>query len=220
MTVITWFPPVAGFAKFLVSEAAGYRSREQITVSMGAGKLLAGTILGKRTRGTANPTYGAIAGNTGNATLAFAGGGGIDAGAVAGTYQVRFLDATHYVVYRPDGSEEGRGTTGVAYDGALNFTITAGATPMAAGDAFNVVAAFNAGTQEFYPVMEGGTDGSQVASAILMEDIDTTAADVVATAIVRDAEVQRAMLAFAGTPSNGFKDSSYAALAAQGIAFR
>jgi hypothetical protein len=222
MVTIPFFPPTTGFAKFLVSELPQYMSREQGIVSSGSGKLLSGTILGKRTRGTAAPTSAAIAGNTGNGTLAFTGGAGtgVDAGAASGTYQVRFVGATDFVVYKPNGQEEGRGSTGVAYNGAVNFTITAGGTAFVAGDAFNIVAAWNAGTQEFTPVVEGATDGSADAVAILLEDIDTTDADVVAAFIVRVASVQRAALEFVGTPSNGFKDACYAALAAQQISFR
>jgi hypothetical protein len=59
-----------------------------------------------------------------------------------------------------------------------------------------------------------------VASAILFQDVDATDADVRATGHVRDCEVQRAELAFAGTPSDAYKARCYAALAANGIAFR
>ncbi len=43
-------------AHYLVSEANGYRSREQIVVAAGSGKLDAGTVLGKIT--AAGPTLG------------------------------------------------------------------------------------------------------------------------------------------------------------------
>lgn len=39
----------AGAAHYIVSEASGYRSREQIVIASGSGKLKAGTVLGKIT---------------------------------------------------------------------------------------------------------------------------------------------------------------------------
>lgn len=39
----------AGAAHYIVSEANGYRSREQIVIASGSGKLKAGTVLGKIT---------------------------------------------------------------------------------------------------------------------------------------------------------------------------
>jgi len=76
-------------------------------------------------------------------------------------------------------------------------------------------------------VLQRGVDGRYVpyaaggtASAILFEDTDTTGGPVKVTISARDTEVQRAALAFAGTPDAAAKDAAYASLAALGFAFR
>jgi hypothetical protein len=66
----------------------------------------------------------------------------------------------------------------------------------------------------------GASDGTQTAAAILFEEVDATSADVKRTVILRDCEVQRAALAFIGTPTEPQKTAAYASLAALGIAFR
>lgn len=203
---------------FIVREANGYRSREEITIASGAGIVLRGTVLGKRSLGAAAaPVTTATAGNVGNATV---GTVTLDAGAPAGIYQVRFLTATTYALYDAQGVELARGSTAVALNSALNFTITAGATPMVAGDGFNITIAYAAGSNQFVPATAAATDGSQVAACILYDAVDTTLTAQRGVGVFRDAEVQTAMLAFSGTPDATFKSACYAALAAAGIAFR
>jgi len=212
--------PVGFAATFIVSEARGYRSREQAVVASGAGKVPNGMIMARRssaaTRGSSSAA--AAGGNTGNGTL---GTLTADNDAGAGVYRARFLDADTFAVYGPGGEEVGRGAPGAAFNGPVNFTITAGGTPFAAGDGFDITVTAAAGSGEYVPYdPAGGATGADKASAILFETVDATDVAVKATFIVRDAEVQRAALAFAGTPTNGQKDAAYAALAAAGIAFR
>lgn len=203
---------------FIVRAANGYRAVEEITVASGAGKVLRGTVLGARTRGAAAaPATAPATGNVGNATV---GTVTMDAQAPAGIYRVRFLTATTYALFDPGGVELIRGATGTALNSVINFTITAGATPMVAGDGFNITIAYAAGSKEFVPADEAANDGSEVASCILYDTVDTTLTAQRGVGVFRDCEVQTAMLAFAGTPSAGFKTSCYAALAAAGVAFR
>lgn len=79
----------------------------------------------------------ANAGNTGNATV-----GTLSAriGAQTETISILFTDATHFGVTGSLSGALGTGTTGVAFTsaGAVNFTITAGGTPMVAGDGFTI----------------------------------------------------------------------------------
>jgi hypothetical protein len=70
------------------------------------------------------------------------------------------------------------------------------------------------------PYTPGASDGSQVFAAITYEAIDATAADVKVTGMVRDCEVQRAALSFAGTPTDSQKAAAYTSMAAVGIALR
>lgn len=57
-------------------------------------------------------------------------------------------------------------------------------------------------------------------AAILAEDVDATSSAVKRTAFVRQCEVQRAELFFAGTPTTPQKDEAYAVLAAAGVIMR
>jgi hypothetical protein len=195
-----------------------YRAREEITIASGAGKLVRGTMLGKRTRGAAaTPGVVALTGNTGNATV---GAVTADAHAAAGVYRVRFVTPTRYALYDPGGVEIARGTTGAALDSVLNFTITAGGTAMVAGEGFDITLAYAAGSQEFVAAQEANNDGSEVAVAVLWNDIDATSAAQRGTGHFRDTEFQTAYLVFAGSPTDTYKAACYASLATQGCAFR
>lgn len=211
------------FGQFLVSEAGGYRAREQAKIVAGSGKLVDGTILGRVTVGAAAVPAAAVAaaGNTGNGTLAY-GTPAVDPGAPSGAYRVSFYAATKFQVLGPGGEEVGRGTTGAAFNGPVNFTITAGGTPFAIGDEFTMSASFAAGSYGYAPYDPAGTDGSQTASAILLGNFDASGEDddVPCTVVVRDAEVRTSGLAFVGAPNTAQKDAAYAALASAGIAFR
>ncbi len=211
------------FGTFVVREANGYRSRTQVVLSQIAATpparnvLEDGTILGRRSSGARSVGAGvAEAWNTGNATM---GTPTADADAPAGSYRVRFTTATTFVVER-DGVRVGDGSTGVAFNGPINFTITAGATPMVAGDGFTVVVTVAAGTGEYVPYDPDAADGANVAAAILLGRYDVSDGDVKVAVIDNDAEVQRAMLVFVGSPDTGEKNAAYAALEARGIRLR
>lgn len=205
---------------YLVWEAGGYRSREQIVLSSTIAAIVArGTILGRRTRGAAAaPVVTALASNTGNATV---GAVTMDAQIAAGTYRIRFLTPTTFALYDPGGVELARGATGAALNSLLNFTITAGGTPMVAGEGFDITIAYAAGTLEWVPWTPAANDGSEVAAGIAYDNYDVTGGvDVKATAHVRECEVQRAALAFVGTPTTDEKNAAYASLAANQIVLR
>lgn len=66
-----------------------------------------------------------------------------------------------------------------------------------------------------------GSDGSQTAVAILIDNVDVTDADVVAAVILRDAEVNGDCLVFDSTVDDGTKEATKATqLAAVGIIVR
>ncbi len=68
---------------------------------------------------------------------------------------------------------------------------------------------------EFVAWTPGATFGG-----VLFEGVDTTDKAVARTLIVRDAEVQRAKLALAGSPNDGQKATLYSAMGVLGFAFR
>lgn len=121
-------------AGFLVSEANGHISRDQVTLTGGA-VVPAGTVLGQVTTG-ASATAAALGTNTGNGTF-----GTITPVSVPtqiGVYNILLTAATAFTVTAPDGSTA-TGSTGVAFNAlGVGFTITAGGTAFVAGDSFTV----------------------------------------------------------------------------------
>jgi len=66
----------------------------------------------------------------------------------------------------------------------------------------------------------GAADGSQTAAAILIEDVDTTAADVVAASLVRLAEVKTDLVTWDATVNAAGKTAGLASLASNYIIAR
>lgn len=132
---VTPFTEVWHNGGFLVSEANGHLSRDQVTLVSGT-NYLAGMVLGKITTG-ATATSAAMGTNTGNGTM-----GAVTLTTVPtqiGTYDVTFTAATAFTVTAPNGATA-TGSTGSAFSGlGLGFTITAGSTAMVAGDGFDIV---------------------------------------------------------------------------------
>lgn len=203
---------------FMVTEANGYRSRETITIVSGQ-NLLAGAVLGRITRG-ATAAAVADAGNTGNGAM---GAVTVGAGSVAGAYRLIIdapaANAGGFIVEDPGGVEIARGNVGAAFNaGGLAFTLADGSTDFAANDAFTInVAAGSGKYKEYNP---GNADGSQVPAGILWDDCDASAADVIATGIVRDCEVNQGELLWFSAASGGQITAGVAGLALLGIICR
>lgn len=113
--------------------------------------------------------------NTGNATVSGLTGG---QSLIAGQYKAVCLTATTAQVYNPRGEELGVATFGTAFKNAeINLTITAGGTPCVAGDTFVFVAAPTA-AGVYSLCTAGATDGTEFPAAILVDDTDPTAGNV------------------------------------------
>ena len=113
--------------------------------------------------------------NTGNATVsAMSAGPKVQ----PGNYVATCLTATTAQVVDPAGEEVGVATFGTAFvDNQINFTITAGGTPCAAGDAF-VFAAAPVAAGLYKLCTAGAVDGSEVPAAILVDFTDPTGGNV------------------------------------------
>src|SRR5260221_10104813 len=85
---------------FIVSEAEKTRSREQIAIVSGAGKLTAGTVLGKLLNSAGAPVYAAAGGNTGSFTCSAVVA---SQGVLAGVYRGQLINPTHYDLFDPNG---------------------------------------------------------------------------------------------------------------------
>jgi hypothetical protein len=205
-------------AAFLVSEAAGTRSRERITVLSGE-SLVAGAVLGKVTLGAATPApFSGNAANTGTIATVSLG-----AGAKAGIYRLVVVEpasnAGAFTLEDPDGVTIGTGTVGVEFTGGgLTFTLADGATDFKAGEGFTLTVAAGSGKYRLYH--PASTDGSQVALAVLFSAVDATAADRPGVAVVRDAEVAAAELSWFAGASGEQKATGLAQLAGAGIIAR
>jgi len=213
--------------EFLLSEAPGARSRENITIDESM-TLLAGRVLGKKTLGAVTVAAPVAAGsgaafaNTGDGT--FAATPTADAGAPAGTWRLVVIEpaanAGKFILYKPDGSIDGQGTVAVAYNGGLNFTLQDGAADFIAGDGFSIGVSYAAGSGRYVALDPAATDGSQIAAGILWDDV-TTGAGVTAAAlgIVRDAEVDNSLLGWGALSAPQIAQAKVE-LGAAGVVFR
>lgn len=189
----TTFTETARDLAFLLSEGNGYVSRETITIASGAGKLQAGTVLGRITIG-AITTAAKSGGNTGNGTISAVTA---LAGAKVGVYKLRFTAATTWTLQDPDGFSIGTGVNGTANDNDLAFTTTAGGTAFVAGDGFDITVAAGSGKYVASPnAITTGKVGAEIASAVLGYEVDATSADVEAIGVTNDAEVKTPMLIY------------------------
>lgn len=200
---------------FVVSEARGHLSREQVTILAGQ-TLLAGTVLGRTLVGAAG-VAAALGTNTGNGAF---GAIVVSAPASDGVYAVEFDDATHFVVTNPAGAEVGHGTTGVAFNaGGVGFTITAGGTAFVPADSFSVTV--TGGVAKYVTFDPTATNGAQTAQAILWFDCNAALADKQAAVFARQGEVNASELVWgANVTTQAQKTAALATLATLAIIAR
>lgn len=170
----------------IISEAPGFRSRDQITI-MASQTLLASQVIASSATAATVGAASAVAGNTGNGTIAL--GTPAFLGTVqAGTYRVVFRSATRFDVIDPSGATIGSGVAGTAFSNQIVFTFTAGGTAMAANDAFTI--AVSALTTRWGAYDPAATDGRAVPRGVLFGPITTGAgATAQAVGFVRAIEV-------------------------------
>jgi len=195
--------------EFIIEPASGDRSFEEVTVDATGAELLPGAVLGKVTVGTA--TAAAQAGNTGNATSSAVT---VGTKAKPGVYVVEFTAATTFFVTDPDGVQIGNGVTGTAFSVTdhIDFTITAGGTPMVAGDGFNITVA--AGSGKYVAYDAAATNGAAKVAGILLIGLEEDGEEKRAI-VARDTTVKSYKLDYTGTEA-----TVLAGLAALGIIAR
>lgn len=199
--------------EFLLSEANGTRSREEVVIHAGSGILAAGTLIAKITAAnaltaTANP------GNTGNGTV---GSITVTSGATSGNYSLEIVEAAAngglFEVHGPGGNLLGEGTVGEPFSAAgIAFTLGDGSADFVVGDGFSLAMLGNLGEYTAYDAA-GPDDGRRTASGILFAPVDALTRDVRAVGVMRDAEVIERLLT--GLDANGRAD-----LLANGIIVR
>jgi len=178
-----------------------------------------GTVLGRILRGAATSAAKA-GGNTGDGAM-----GAVTAGAAAqvGVYQLRIVAAAAnggtFHVFDPQGDLVGEGSVGVAFaGGGLSFTLADGAADFVVGDGFDITVA--AGSKKLTQLDLDATDGSQIAAATLYGSAKAADADVNATIMARDCEVNGLALTWPAGISAAQKTAAIDALAEAGIIVR
>ncbi len=203
-------------AEFIVTETEGTISRETVTLLAGQ-NLKAGHVLGKVSVGTASAQ--ASSGNTGNGTISAIT---VGAGAKAGNYKITCIEPIAgsgvFAVEDPDGITIGSAHVGAVFTGPINFTLTDGATDFVAGDLFTVTV--TAGSGKYKEYNPANTDGSNHAVALLLDNVDATAADKEVVIIARHAEVNAAEIVWFTGATDPQKATAIAQLKEQVILVR
>lgn len=192
-------PPLADF---ILSEAPGQRSRDNIMVQQTGAAVKSGTVLTVKSAGVAE--FAHDEGTHGNSTIS-----AITVGSAAkdGIYSITFTSATAFTVRDPAGSTVGTGTLGTAFNtGGLTFTLTAGTNAHEADDVANIevtVAAY----------VYGAAAGADSQDAILYSALPAQTGNFEAVAFTGDCEVKRSAL-------TGLTAAGEATLASKGIKVR
>lgn len=185
MTKVTMSPVAGGF---ILSEADGYRSREQIIIAASQ-TLLAGAVLGAVPNGNPAVTPGTPIG-TGDGTI---GAWTADAGVPAGEWAIEILGSgatAAFRVLRPDGSVDGVGAVGSAYNGGINGTLADGATDWGTGTRIPFAVVYDEVGFTYVKHDPEGVNGSQNFAGLLFDGVTTGVGETAkAAAVVRDAEV-------------------------------
>jgi len=214
-------------AEFIMSEASGKRSREAVTV--GASQtIVPGQVLGVLKSGSAAVTVSAptIVG-TGDGVLTKANPAN-SASVKAGTYTVLFVTpedtgVSQFEVLRPDGSVDGAGAIGVAYDGEVKFTVADGSADFIAGSKITLAVSIadQAGAGEYVAYDQDAVTGAEVAVAVAIYGCTTGVSETASiAAIVRDAEVNGNILTWHTDATDGEKAAGCVNLAKTGIIVR
>lgn len=221
--------PLLNSAIFLTEDAGETMkySRDGITLISGQ-NLVAGTVLGQITAGTATSAVKASGANTGNGTLVVDATTPVLANADVGIYTVRCIIAGTntgtFIVTSPTGRVIGEpiivaGAGGtITFANQIKFVITDAGTDFIVGDGFDVTVA--AGSLKWTQLASAALDGSQNAAGILMLDCNAASADTAGVAVTRKAIVKTSGLTWPGGISAGAKATATAQLKALGILIR
>ncbi|MCA0366802.1 MAG: head decoration protein [Proteobacteria bacterium] len=215
-----------GLSDFIHSEYDPTYTTDKRLLLAGAGgavrAIAAFALVASVPTGAATLTPGAVVG-TGNGAISALSA---DAGAQAGVYQVIFIasaaNAGTFQVIRPDGTIDGTGNVGVAYNGMINFTQADGGTDFVAGDRREIAVAYPPGTTKDVPWSPTGADGSQIISgANLFAAEAPVGQDVEITVLARGpVVVRREAIAWPAGVTEAQKTAAYARLAELGIQCR
>jgi len=152
-------------------------------VTISAGNLVAGSVLGGVETGvpaaTAGAPFSTVGGSVGNGAVSAVSA---DAGAMAGRWYIEITGAAGataaFKVVRPDGQIDGTGNVGTPYNGtgSINASVADGATDYGAGHMIPIDVVYEDGdsAKTYKLSLAAATDGSQVPDLVLAQDADAT----------------------------------------------
>lgn len=203
------------------TELQNRASRDEVIIASGYGKLEPGQLLGKIGIGSAASAAKA-GGNTGNGTLTLDATHAVRDGAKVGVYRVRLktaaANAGTWQITDPEGFDLGEIGVGATFDNDIKFASADGATDFVVGDGFDITVALGSG--KFAPLDFAAENGAQRPTKVLLERVDTTAADQRAVALGRTAEVVSQALIWPVGATTTQKNAALAALEQRGIVAR
>lgn len=210
---------------FVVSEANGFRSREQGTIALSQ-TLVAGQVLGA-TAVVAGVTVAAAAdasNTSGAGAITMDVAAPVAAGAKNGRYRAVCIEPAAnlgtFAVFDPDGVEIGNVIVGATFNNQIKFVI-ADATDFVAGDAFSILVGIEPNDKNYAALDVASVAGLQNAAAILFAAVTTDGTTKQqATLVTRDAEVRASDLTWPGGITAAQKAAALAQLAALGIIAR
>lgn len=173
-------PPLTDF---VLSEASGQRSRDNVHVRQAGAEVKSGALLVQDTVGAVG--FAMAQGATGNPTISAASASAL---ATEGVHHATFTSATAFKVTDPAGVQIGTGALGTAFSAAgVGFTLTAGTAAAVAGDVadLSVIPA----DDNYLPYAGTGT-----AVAILYSHLPAATGLTTAVAFTSDCEVKRSAL--------------------------
>lgn len=210
---------------FVVSEANGFRSREQAYAALSQ-ILKAGQVLGARDVlvGVTSSASADAANTSGSGAITLDVTTPVLAGAKNGTYRAVCIEpgtnAGVFEVFDPGGHPIGKVTVGATFANEIKFVI-ADATDFVPGDAFSIVVGIEPADKEYAAFDPTATDGLQHAAAICFADVTTGGSTKLPMTIyARDMEARLADLTLPGGITAVQQASMLAELAAVGIIAR
>lgn len=161
-------------------------------ITLDTGNLVAGAVLGAVETGTPTATAGtAVSGSGGTVGNGAVGTWTADAGAMAGTWKILITAESanlgNFSVFKPDGTLDGVGTVGTAYNGGINGTLADGSNDWKEDDYIPVVVSYGGDetVAKFVEHNPAATTGAENVAGILMKATDASSGDVVTTALRR-----------------------------------
>lgn len=187
--------------KNLLAETDGITTRK--VVILAGQSLVAGAVIGViLAAASATVTAGTpVSGSGGTVGNGAVGAWTSDAGAPEGTYRIVIsnpaTDAGKYEVFKPDGTLDGVGTVGVAYNGTINGTLADGSADWVEDDYIPVTVSYASGLKHKLS-LAAATDGSQTPNYVLAQDVDASGGDTEAIAYETATVVATALTLGAG----------------------